>query len=104
MSVSNSTSAPARALLRELYRNTIKLPMKRLGHAIEDYVADRSPMGNTSIIDGKTFEWVERLEKNSAAIKQELLALLGGQQHLLNIQDLSPRQMNLSAKDGWKSY
>ena len=39
------------------------MPMKKLGHAIEDYVADQSPMGNSSIIDGTSFEWVERLER-----------------------------------------
>src|SRR4051812_11102313 len=81
--------------------------MKRLGHAIEDYVADQSPMGNTSIIDSKQFDWVEQLEKNSDAIKRELVALLHDQQkNLPNIQDISPRQMNLSkgGGDGWKSY
>ena len=41
----------------------IKLPLKKLGHAIEDWVASQSPMGNSSIIDSKMFDWVERLEK-----------------------------------------
>jgi hypothetical protein len=66
----------ARIDLRELYRRTIKLPLKWLGHAIEDWVANQSPMGNSSIIDAKAFEWVERLEKNSGVIRQELIALL----------------------------
>jgi ornithine lipid ester-linked acyl 2-hydroxylase len=69
-----------------------------------DWVASQSPMGNTSIIDPKTYEWVERLEKNSEVIRQELIALLGAQKHLPNIQELSPRQTNLSRNDGWKSY
>jgi beta-hydroxylase len=94
----------ARISLRELLRRAIKLPMKRLGHAIEDWVASQSPVGNSSILDAKAFEWVERLEKNSEAIRQELVALLYGQKNLPNIQDLSPRQTNLSRKDGWKSY
>jgi ornithine lipid ester-linked acyl 2-hydroxylase len=94
----------ARLHWRELYRHTIKLPLKRVGHALEDWLANQSPMGNCSVMDAKTFDWVERLEKNSAAIKQEMMALLGGQATLPNIQDLSPRQTNLSQKDGWKSY
>jgi aspartyl/asparaginyl beta-hydroxylase (cupin superfamily) len=61
-------------------------------------------MGNSSIIDTKAFEWVERLEKNSEEIRQELVALLYGQKHLPNIQEISPRQWNLSRNDGWKSY
>jgi len=60
-------------------------------------------MGNSSVIDAKTFEWVERLEKNSDVIRQELVALLYGQKHLPNIQEISPRQTNLSRND-WKSY
>jgi len=87
-----------------LYKRAIKLPSKRVGHAIEDWVASQSPMGNSPVIDAKTFDWVERLEKNSGVIGQELSALLGAQKHLPNIQELSPRQMNLSREDGWKSY
>ena len=94
----------ARINLKELRRHAIKLPLKKLGHAIEDWVANQSPMGNSSIIYTRTYEWVERLEKNSEVIKQELVALLYGQKHLPNIQELSPRQTNLSRNDGWKSY
>ena len=94
----------ARINLRELYRRAIKLPLKWVGHAIEDWVANQSPMGNSSIIDAKAFEWVERLEKNSGVIRQEMIALLSGQTHLPNIQELSQRQMNLSKADGWKTF
>ena len=106
MSISRSASeSAARIHLKELFRRAIKMPMKRVGHAIEDWVADQSPMGNSSVIDAKTFEWVERLEKNSDVIRQELVALLYGKDRLPNIQDISPRQMNLSqGGDGWKSY
>ena len=100
-------SSPASALRdypREFFRRAIKLPLKRLGHAIEDWVAAQSPMGNSSVIDARSFEWVERLEQNSDAIKQEMIALLYGQKNLPNIQDMSRRQTNLSAEDGWKSY
>jgi hypothetical protein len=62
--------------LRELRRRAIKLPMKRLGHSIEDWVANQSPMGNSSIIDAKAFEWVERLEENSEVIRQELTKIM----------------------------
>jgi beta-hydroxylase len=103
MSRSDFGSA-ARTNLRELRRRAIKLPLKKLGHAIEDWVANQSPMGNSSIIDAEAFEWVERLEKNSEVIRQELVALLYGQKHLPNIQEISPRQTNLSRNDGWKSY
>jgi hypothetical protein len=74
--------------LKELRRRAIKLPLKKLGHAIEDWVANQSPMGNSSIIDAKAFEWVERLEKNSEVVRQELVALLYRQKHLPNIQEL----------------
>src|SRR5580704_11804727 len=94
----------ARINLKELRRRAIKLPLKKLGHAIEDWVANQSPMGNSSVIDAKAFDWVERLEKNSEEIRQELVALLYGQKHLPNIQEISPRQWNLSRNDGWKSY
>ena len=103
MSRSASGSA-VRINLKELRRRAIKLPLKKLGHAIEDWVANQSPMGNSSIIDTKAFEWVERPEKNSEVVRQELVALLYGQKHLRNIQELSPRQTNLSRDDGWKSY
>ena len=94
----------ARMNLRRVFRRAIKLPMKKLGHAIEDWVAGQSPFGNSSIIDAQAFEWVERLEENSGVIRQELIALLSGQAYLPNIQELSPRQMNLSKADGWKTY
>jgi hypothetical protein len=42
--------------------------------------------------------------KNSEVIRQELVALLYEQKHLPNIQEISPRQTNLSRNDGWKSY
>jgi len=99
-----ASGSAARINLKELRRRAIKLPLKKLGHAIEDWVANQSPMGNSSIIDAKAFEWVERLEKNSEVVRQELVALLYGQKHLPNIQELSPRQTNLSRDDGWKSY
>ena len=94
----------ARINLKELRGRAIKLPLKKLGHAIEDWVTNQLPMGNSSIIDAKAFEWVERLEKNSEVIRQELVALLYGQKHLPTIQEISPRQTNLSRNDGWKSY
>lgn len=99
-----ASGSAARFNLRKMLKRAIKPPMKRLGHAIEDWVADQSPFGNSSIIDAQAFEWVERLEKNSGVIRQELIALLSGQTHLPNIQELSPRQMNLSKADGWKTY
>lgn len=94
----------ARINLRELYMRAIKRPAKKLGHAIEDWVAYQSPFGNSSIIDKKAFEWVERLEKNSGLIREELIALLSGQTNLPNMHELSPRQMNLSKGEGWKTY
>jgi beta-hydroxylase len=99
-----ASGSAARFNLRKMLKRAIKPPMKRLGHAIEDWVAGQSPFGNSSIIDAQAFEWVERLEKNSGVIRQELIALLSGQTHLPNIQELSPRQMNLSKADGWKTY
>src|SRR5262245_19799153 len=87
-----------------MLKRAFKMPMKKLGHALEDWVADQSPMGNVSVIDPKAFEWVERLEKSSDVIKRELLALLSGREDLPNIQDISPRQMNLSKAGGWKTY
>ena len=52
-------------ILKELYRRVIKLPLKKLGHAIEDWVANQSPMGNSPVIEAETFEWVARLEKTA---------------------------------------
>lgn len=104
MSRSDSESA-ARINARGLLKRAIKTPMRKLGRAIENWVADQSPMGNRSIIDPGTFEWVERLEKDSEAIRQELIALLHAKKHLPNIQDVSPRQTYISqGGDGWKSY
>src|SRR6516164_5902254 len=98
--MSSSTFGSAvRINFKELRRRAIKLPLKRVGHAIEDWVASQSPMGNSPVVDAKAFDWVERLEKNSDLIRQELIALLYGQKHLPNIQELSPRQTNLSRKD-----
>jgi aspartyl/asparaginyl beta-hydroxylase (cupin superfamily) len=107
MSISRSVAeTAARPTLKERLRHAVRMPFKKLGRAIEDYVADQSPMGNCSIVDARHFEWVERLENNSHLIRQEPIALLYGQQkHLPNIQDISPRQMKLSkGGDGWKSY
>ena len=61
----------ARINLKELRRRAIKLPLKKLGHAIEGWVASQSPMGNSPVIDARTFEWVERLEKNSEVIRKK---------------------------------
>jgi len=61
----SASGSGARINLRELRRRAIKLPLKKLGHAIEDWVANQSPMGNSSVIDTKAFEWVERLEKKA---------------------------------------
>ena len=107
MSISPSASdvVSRRPTLKEWVRHYVRTPFKKFGHAIEDYVANRSPMGDCSIVDARHFEWVERLEKNSGAIRKELLALLGAQLNLPNIQEISPRQMKLSkGSDGWKSY
>jgi aspartyl/asparaginyl beta-hydroxylase (cupin superfamily) len=107
MSISPSASDAAlrRPTLKEWVRHYVRTPFKKFGHAVENYVANQSPMGDCSIVDARHFEWVERLEKNSDVIRQELIALLYGQKHLPNIQDISPRQMKLSkGSDGWKSY
>ena len=66
----------ARFNLRRMLRRAVKLPMKKLGHAIEDWVAGQSPFGNSSIIDAQAFEWVERLEENSEVIRQELTKIM----------------------------
>ena len=94
----------ARVNLKDFYRRAVRPQMKKVGHAIEDWVAEQSSVGNNSIIDPKTFEWVERLEKNSGVIRQELIALLSGQTILPNMHEMSPRQINLSSGDGWKTY
>jgi ornithine lipid ester-linked acyl 2-hydroxylase len=107
MSITSSTPeiAAQRPTLKAWIRHFSRLPFKKLGHAIDDYLAAQSPMGNSSIIHAKHFEWVERLEKNSDMIRQELIALLHGGKNLPNIQDLSSRQMKLSkGGEGWKSY
>ena len=99
------SGSAARINLREWWHGgAIRRSMKNFGHAIEDWVAGQSPFGNSSIIDAKAFEWVERLEKNSGLIRQELMALLSGPTHLPNMHELSPRQINLSKGAGWKSY
>ena len=46
----------ARINWKEFYKRAIKLPSKRVGHAIEDWVASQSPMGNSPVIDAKTFD------------------------------------------------
>jgi beta-hydroxylase len=105
MSVSRSASgSPARINLKGLFKRAIK-PIRKLGRALENWVANQSPMGNRSVIDTKSFEWVERLEKNSGVIRQELDALLHAKNRLPNIQDISPRQTYISqGGDGWRSY
>ena len=64
--MSESASEASARINLELRMRVIKLPLKKLGHAIEDWVASQSPMGNSSIIDSKMFDWMERLEKKIA--------------------------------------
>lgn len=105
MSLSRSVpDTAARVKLREQVKRAIRMPMKKVGHAIERWVAEQSPVGTGAIIDSSAFEWVARLEQNSGAIKRELIALLDRQKQLPNIQEMSPRQTNLSKADGWKTY
>ncbi|HXD46861.1 MAG TPA: aspartyl/asparaginyl beta-hydroxylase domain-containing protein [Pseudolabrys sp.] len=105
MSLSRSVPDTApRVKVREQVKRAIRMPMKKVGHAIERWVAEQSPVGTASLIDSRAFEWVERLEQNSDAIKRELVSLLDRQKQLPNIQDMSPRQTNLSKADGWKTY
>jgi beta-hydroxylase len=91
--------------LRRIHKRAVRLPLKRLGHAIENWVANQSPLGNVPVVDSKAFEWVGRLEENSQLIRRELVALLSSQEALPSIQDISPRQYDLSkGSNGWKSY
>jgi beta-hydroxylase len=71
---------------------------------LEDHIAKKSLVPNTTFFDPDRFSWVESLEANWRTIRQELDAVLQQVDRLPNFQDISVDQLSITQDDRWKTY
>lgn len=60
--------------------------------------------GDKAFFDPAHFSWTREVAQHTAAIQQELDALLPQVQRLPNFQDISPEQSMLTTDAGWKTF
>src|SRR5579884_260900 len=89
------------------WERTVELTIK-LGEAvlapIERFIGRRSLVGDATFFPLERFPWVERVEANWEAIREEALALLEHQDELANFQDISKDQLEITDDDRWKTF
>ena len=70
---------------------------------IERLIA-RTPDGNRTFFDEASFPWIETIESQWKAIREELDGLLLERDRVPNFQDISADQKILTERDQWKTF
>ena len=90
--------------LTKRLKGAINWPGKAAVRKLEAVMGHASLIGDTPVFDNSAFPWVARLEANASVIREELEAVLGLQQCLPTMQQISKTQRKLIQTDGWKTY
>ncbi|MEM7644171.1 MAG: aspartyl/asparaginyl beta-hydroxylase domain-containing protein [Pseudomonadota bacterium] len=77
---------------------------KRLRKRINPYLKHHSKVGDTAILDRRYFPWIDDLENDWTAIRDEALAVLRHRAAIPPLADLSPDHRGLDDQRKWRSF
>ena len=77
---------------------------ERILAPIERFIGRRSLVGDATFFPLERFPWVEHIERNWEAIRDEAAALLDDRSALANFQDISKDQIEITDDDRWKTF
>jgi len=92
---------------KTLWEHTVELTIaggERILAPIERFIGRRSLAGDATFFPLERFPWVEHIERNWEAIRDEAAALLDDQAALANFQDISKDQIEITDDDRWKTF
>lgn len=87
-----------------MLRNLVRSALFRLLREMERLNRRYSLHGDQPFFNPDDFAWTREVAQHTAAIQQELDALLPQVEHLPNFQDISPAQAMLTNDAGWKTF
>ncbi|OWT75056.1 MULTISPECIES: aspartyl/asparaginyl beta-hydroxylase domain-containing protein [unclassified Achromobacter] len=67
-------------------------------------IAKASLVGDHPIFDNALFPWIPAVEAQAAAIRTELMGVLGQREQLPAFHELSPEVATITADDQWKTF
>jgi beta-hydroxylase len=89
------------------WERTVELTIsggERLLAPIERFIGRRSLVGDATFFPLERFPWVEHIERNWTAIREEAERLLEDRDALANFQDISKDQIEITDDDRWKTF
>jgi len=92
---------------KSLWERTVEATIsigERILAPIERFIGKRSLVGDATFFPTKRFPWVEHIEDNWHAIRDEAAALLENREALANFQDISKDQIEITDDDRWKTF
>jgi ornithine lipid ester-linked acyl 2-hydroxylase len=91
---------------KSLWERTVELTIavgERILAPIERFIGKRSLVGDATFFPEDRFPWVEQVERNWRAIRDELEAVMADREALPNFQDISKDQIEITDDDRWKT-
>ncbi len=71
---------------------------------VERFIGGRSLVGDATFFESERFPWIEEVERNWTAIREELEEVLTDREALPNFQDISKDQIEITDDDRWKTF
>ena len=92
---------------KSLWERTVELSIaigERILAPIERFIGKRSLVGDQTFFEPQSFAWVEHIEANWQAIREELTGVLEDREALPNFQEISKDQLEITDDDRWKTF
>ncbi|WP_223421250.1 aspartyl/asparaginyl beta-hydroxylase domain-containing protein [Tateyamaria pelophila] len=77
---------------------------KRQRKWINPYIKRHSKVGDAAVFDRSNFEWIDALEANWEAIRDEALAVLKNREGIPPLAQISPDHKGLDDQNKWRSF
>ncbi len=99
-----NTGASLATELRGLSRRLLSDLGNHVFRETDDFFARHSLVDGGPVLDRGGFPWVDALEENGGAIREELDWLLERRDALPRFQDISPAQKSIARDDRWRVF
>lgn len=86
------------------HKQIVVIQGEKLVRNLEQLIAQKSLIGDSTFFDTNQFSWVAHLEMHWQKIRQELDNVLETLPQLPNFQDISTDQSSITQDDRWKTY
>jgi ornithine lipid ester-linked acyl 2-hydroxylase len=77
---------------------------KKIRPFVNKVIAAGSLVPNSPVLDPYIMPWVRSLEENWQEVQKEFLAVLGGQQDIPSLRDISPDHSVIARDPRWKTF